>query len=140
MAATAITADTGLAAFLRDEALMPTVAIGAELHTDTVAAHAVIAAVRAAVPVAVMQAATAEAMRAALAEAMLVALVAAMQAALAAAAAMQAVAAAMAAAGIGKHMRLSSERLVCFGRRAFLARMPMLDDPLGLPAHCLTST
>lgn len=40
-----------------------------------------------------------------------------------------AVAAAMVAAGIDKQLRFSSKRLVCFGRRAFLTRMQMLDEP-----------
>jgi hypothetical protein len=117
-AATAIVAATEFAASLRDEALMPTV-LGAALpavreamqaaHVETVALHAGIPAVREAGRVAAMLGALAAVV------AMLAASAAVdMAAALAAAVDMAA------AAAIGKRLRLSSKRLVCFGRRAFL--------------------
>jgi hypothetical protein len=120
-AATAIAAVTGFAALLLDEALMPTV-LGAALptahaatvaaHAATVAAHAVIPAVREDTAVVLVEATAAAVMLAALA-------VAAVMLAVAAVVAMLAVAADMAAADIGKLLRLSSKRLACFGRRAF---------------------
>jgi Ca2+/H+ antiporter len=82
---------------------------------DTVAAHAVIPAVRAAIPEVLVEAtAVAAAIRAALAVAV------AMLAASAVAVVMLVVAAMVAvAAAIGKQLRFSSRRLVCLGRRAF---------------------
>ena len=80
------------------------------VRADTVAAHAVIPVVRTATAVVLVAAtAVAAAMVAALAEAV----------AMVAVAAALAAAAMAAAAGIGKQLRFSSRRLVCFGRRAF---------------------
>jgi hypothetical protein len=124
MVATAIAAATGLGASLQDEVAIVAARVDiVVVHAFTAAAHEVMPAVRAADRVAVMQAATAAAT-----QAVLVAVVA-MQAVLVAAA-MQAVAAAMAAADIGKQLRLSSGRLACFGRRAFLCALKTLSARL----------
>lgn len=120
-AATVIVAATGFAELLRDEALMPTV-LGAALP----AAHAVMQADRVATQAERVETAAVHAVIPAVREAdrvaaMLVAIAAALvAAALAAAVVMLAASVAdMAAADIGKQLRLSSKRLVCFGRRAF---------------------
>jgi hypothetical protein len=88
-------------------------------RVETVALHADIPAVREADRAAAMLAASA------VVAVMLAAsaVVAAMLAASAAAVVMRAVAAAMAAADIGKLLRLSSRRLACFGRRAFFCEL-----------------
>jgi hypothetical protein len=92
-----------LVAIVADHAALPAT------FTDTVAA---LAAVHVAATAAVLEAATAAVadMQAALAVA----------AAMAAAVALAVAATAVAAADIGKQFRLSSKRLVCFGRRAFI--------------------